>query len=133
MNRKPVLGLGPCFGNAVGFHRIHRPSRHFHGPCKIPCTATYVQESAFLGDKTLHTGTLLTEGPLPGPPIKLIGPTGRYVVGKGYIILETVIALHVFGQRPRVGNTQATVLALSNVKYFSAGTKVLYLQIRIKL
>jgi hypothetical protein len=86
-----------------------------------------------LGDKTLHPGALLTESPLPGPPIKLIGPTGRFVVGMGYIILETVIALHVFGQRPRVGKTQATVLALSNVKYFSAGTKVLYLHKGIKL
>ena len=95
MNRKPVFGLGPCFGNVIGFHGIHRPPRFFHGPRKISRTATYVQEPAFLGDKTLHPGTLLTEGPLPRHPIELIGPTCSFIIRMRYIILETVITLHV--------------------------------------
>jgi hypothetical protein len=50
-----------------------------------------------------------------------------------YIILKTVIAFHVLWIRAWVGKTQATILALSNVKNFPAGTKVLYLQKGIKL
>ena len=133
MNRKPVLGLGLCFGNAVGFHRIHRPSRLFHGPCKIPSTATNIQESALFGYKALYPGSLLTKGPLPSQPVKLIGPTGRFIVGMRYVIRKAIVAFHVFGQRPRVGKTQATVLALSNVKNFTTSAKVLYLQKGIKL